>query len=31
MAARMPSLTRLKLIEVMKIAAPGKAQITGFT
>ena len=31
MAERMPSLTRLKLMEVMKIAAPGSAQISGFT
>ena len=30
-AARMPSLTRLKQIDVMKIAAPGSAQISGLT
>jgi hypothetical protein len=31
MAARIPSLTRLKQIEVMKIATPGIAQIHGLT
>ena len=30
-AARIPSLTRLKQIEVMKIATPGIAQIQGLT
>ena len=31
MAERMPSLTRLKQIEVTKIAAPGNAQDSGAT